>query len=66
MIEAFKLGRDFHSRTALTMYDYIKDDVDKGNVLLENSPNVQNNIPLIKDKYSKERKTAKIMNFSIA
>jgi len=66
MIEAFKLGGDFHSRTALTMYDYIKDDVDKGNVLLENSPNVQNNIPLIKDKYSKERKTAKIMNFSIA
>ena len=31
-----------------------------------NQHNVQNNIPIIKDKYSKERKTGKIMYFSIS
>ncbi len=30
MLEAFKLGGDFHSRTALGMYDHIKEAVDKG------------------------------------
>ena len=30
MITAFELGGDFHSRTAYGMYDYIKDDVAKG------------------------------------
>ena len=31
MINAFKLGGDFHSRTALGMYDHIKEAVSKGN-----------------------------------
>ena len=35
MIEAFRLGGDFHSRTALSMYDYIKEDIAKGTCLLE-------------------------------
>ena len=30
MIEAFKLGGDFHSRTALGMYDHIKEAIEKG------------------------------------
>ena len=30
MLEAFKLGGDFHSRTALGMYDHIKDAVANG------------------------------------
>ena len=30
MLEAFKLGGDFHSRTALNMYEHIKAAVDKG------------------------------------
>lgn len=30
MIEAFKSGGDFHSRTALGMYDYIKKDIEAG------------------------------------
>jgi len=35
MIQAFKLGGDFHSRTAIGMYDYIKAAVDNNEVLLE-------------------------------
>jgi len=30
MIDAFKLGGDFHSRTALGMYDHIKEAINKG------------------------------------
>lgn len=30
MIRAFELGGDFHSRTALGMYDYIKEAINKG------------------------------------
>ena len=30
MITAFELGGDFHSRTALGMYDHIKEAIDKG------------------------------------
>ena len=67
MIEAFKLGGDFHSRTAISMYPEIKDKIDNGEVLLEwdyskgDPPK-----PLVKDMYAAERKKAKIMNFSIA
>ena len=31
MIEAFRLGGDFHSRTALGMYDHIKAAINEGN-----------------------------------
>lgn len=34
MITAFKLGGDFHSRTALGMYDHIKEAIKKGKRLL--------------------------------
>lgn len=30
---AFKLGGDFHSRTALGMYDHIKEAISKGSLL---------------------------------
>ncbi len=30
MLEAFRLGGDFHSRTALGMYDHIKAAIDRG------------------------------------
>lgn len=30
MLTAFKLGGDFHSRTALGMYDHIKEAIDQG------------------------------------
>ena len=67
MIEAFRLGGDFHSRTALSMYDYIKDDVNNGTCLLEwdNSKGVPP-APLLKHKYASERRRAKILNFSLA
>lgn len=67
MIEAFKLGGDFHSRTAMGMYAYIKKDVDAGEVLLEwDEKNGVPPKPLLKDKYKEERRRAKILNFSIA
>ena len=53
MIKAFKEGGDFHSRTAIGMYDYIKKDLDQGKVLLEwdKSKGIPP-APLIKEKYS--------------
>ena len=35
MIEAFEAGGDFHSRTALGMFDYIEQKVKDGECLLE-------------------------------
>lgn len=35
MIQAFKAGGDFHSRTAISMYPEIKKEVEEGKVLLE-------------------------------
>lgn len=35
MIDSFKSGGDFHSRTAVSMYDYIKQDIANGTCLLE-------------------------------
>ncbi|KNB44986.1 mitochondrial DNA polymerase [Blastocystis sp. subtype 4] len=67
MLEAFKLGGDFHSRTAMSMYDYIKEDVEKGTCLLEwNSEQGDPPAPLLKHKYASERRKAKILNFSLA
>jgi DNA polymerase-1 len=67
MIEAFKLGGDFHSRTAMGMYKYVSEAVEKGDVLLEwDFSKGEPPKPLLKDKYGNERKKAKILNFSIA
>ena len=68
MIEAFKLGGDFHSRTALGMYPEIKEALESGKVLLEwdYSTGEKPPVPLLKDAFGNERKKAKIMNFSIA
>lgn len=35
MLDAFKSGGDFHSRTAMNMYPYIRDAVEQRDVLLE-------------------------------
>ena len=35
MQTAFKLGGDFHSRTALGMYDHIKEAIDQGESLVQ-------------------------------
>ncbi len=67
MIEAFQSGGDFHSRTAIGMYDYIRKDLEEGNIVLEEDKTKKDRkIPLLKEKYANERKKAKTVNFSIA
>ncbi|KAI5079261.1 hypothetical protein GOP47_0004740 [Adiantum capillus-veneris] len=69
MLEAFKIGGDFHSRTAMNMFANVKAAVEKGEVLLEWEPKPGQDsppAPLLKDVYAAERRKAKMLNFSIA
>jgi len=70
MIEAFKQGGDFHSRTAANMFSNIKNELAQGKLLLEKGSSTTDGsgveIPLLKEKYANERKKAKTMNFSVA
>jgi DNA polymerase-1 len=75
MIEAFRLGGDFHSRTALVKYYFyfksmfpeIQESIDKGECILEwDNSKGKATVPLLKDKFAGLRKKAKTMNFSIA
>ncbi|KAL8260641.1 hypothetical protein R6Q59_028594 [Mikania micrantha] len=69
MLDAFEAGGDFHSRTAMNMYPYIRDAIDSKQVLLEwhSQPGQENPpVPLLKDMYASERRKAKMLNFSIA
>ena len=66
MLRAFELGGDFHSRTAMSMYDYVAEAVDTGEVLLEAGDGSNDSAELLKDKYGSERRKAKTLNFSIA
>lgn len=53
MIEAFQEGGDFHSRTAIGMYDYIKKDLEEGKILLEwDRSKGDPPVPLLKEKYA--------------
>ena len=68
MVDAFEAGGDFHSRTALGMFDYIQKKVESGDCLLEwdypdGKPPPK---PLLKDEFASERRKAKTLNFSIA
>ena len=57
MIQAFELGGDFHSRTAISMYPEIKEKINKGEVLLEwDHSKGAPPAPLVKEKYGAERK----------
>ena len=38
MLEAFRAGGDFHSRTAMNMYSHVREAVEKKRVLLEWHP----------------------------
>jgi DNA polymerase I len=67
MIDAFAAGGDFHSRTALDMFEHVQKAVVDGECLLEwdyskGSPPK----PLLKDMFASERRKAKTLNFSIA
>ncbi|OVA11500.1 DNA-directed DNA polymerase [Macleaya cordata] len=69
MLDAFKAGGDFHSRTAMNMYPHIREAVDKKQVLLEWHPQPGEEkppVPLLKDAFASERRKAKMLNFSIA
>ncbi|XP_020222802.1 DNA polymerase I B, chloroplastic/mitochondrial isoform X2 [Cajanus cajan] len=69
MLEAFEAGGDFHSRTAMNMYPYIREAVEKKEVLLEWHPQPGEEkppVPLLKDAFASERRKAKMLNFSIA
>lgn len=65
MLEAFRLGGDFHSRTAASMFPNIQREIDAGTLLLE-AEGPDSKVPLLKDRYAQERKRAKILNFSLA
>lgn len=60
MLEAFELGGDFHSRTALGMYDHIKEAIASGDCLLEHDGHGPPPVPLLKDKFGSERRKAKV------
>jgi DNA polymerase-1 len=69
MLDAFERGGDFHSRTALGMYEHIQEAVDEGKCLLEWDGGHEGKappVPLIKDMFATERRKAKVLNFSIA
>ncbi|KAF1891501.1 hypothetical protein Lal_00012390 [Lupinus albus] len=69
MMDAFKAGGDFHSRTAMNMYPYIRKAVEEKQVLLEWHPQPGEDkppVPLLKDAFASERRKAKMLNFSIA
>lgn len=67
MLEAFRLGGDFHSRTAIGMYPQVREAVDRGDVLLEwDYPDGREPpVPLVKDVFGSERRKAKVLNFSL-
>lgn len=69
MIEAFESGGDFHSRTAMTMFDHVAHAVESGECLVERTGFENENqelLPLVKEKFVSERRKAKTLNFSIA
>ncbi|XP_048495908.1 DNA polymerase I A, chloroplastic/mitochondrial isoform X2 [Beta vulgaris subsp. vulgaris] len=69
MKEAFEAGGDFHSRTAMNMYPYIREAVQQKEVILEWHPQPGEEkppVPLLKDAFGSERRKAKMLNFSIA
>uniref|UniRef100_A0A803MJ78 DNA-directed DNA polymerase family A palm domain-containing protein n=1 Tax=Chenopodium quinoa TaxID=63459 RepID=A0A803MJ78_CHEQI len=69
MKEAFEAGGDFHSRTAMNMYPYIREAVQREEVILEWHPQPGEEkppVPLLKDAFGSERRKAKMLNFSIA
>ena len=67
MIEVFQAGGDFHSCTALGMFDYIQQKVDNGYCLLEwDYSKREPPKPMLKDNFVSERRKSKTLNFSIA
>ena len=56
MIDAFRQGGDFYSRTAMGMFDYIQKKVDDGDILFEwDYSRGEPPKPMLKDEYASER-----------
>jgi DNA polymerase-1 len=67
MIDAFEQGGCFHSRTAMGMFDHVREAVERGDCLLEwDYSKGDPPAPLLKDQFGSERRRAKTLNFSIA
>jgi DNA polymerase-1 len=67
MIDAFRSGGCFHSRTAMGMFDHVRASVESGECLLEwDYSKGDPPAPLLKDIFGSERRRAKTLNFSIA
>lgn len=69
MLDAFRAGGDFHSRTAVNMYAHVREAVERGEVLLEwdsKDGTAPAPAPMLKDVFGAERRKAKMLNFSIA
>jgi len=66
MINQLCNGSDFHSGTALGMYDHVKAAVDRGDAVLEIPDGVKDHPPLVKEVFPTERRQAKAVNFGIA
>ncbi|XP_024033138.1 DNA polymerase I A, chloroplastic/mitochondrial isoform X2 [Citrus clementina] len=57
MLDAFKAGGDFHSRTAMNMYQHIRNAVETGQVLLEWHGEDKPPVPLLKVSVEEAKKT---------
>lgn len=67
MVSAFKEGGCFHSRTAMGMFQHVREAVERGDCLLEwDYSKGDPPAPLLKDVFGSERRRAKTLNFSIA
>jgi len=67
MLDAFRKGGCFHSRTAMGMFDHVRRAVEQGDCLLEwDYRKGKPPAPLLKDVFGSERRRAKTLNFSIA
>jgi hypothetical protein len=61
MIKAFAAGGDFHSRTAMGMYQHVAEAVRSGDVLLEwEDAGVPPPKPMLKNVFGSERRKAKV------
>jgi DNA polymerase-1 len=65
MLDAFKAGGDFHSRTAMQMYPHIQQAIQRGEVVIDDSEASVPGIKLVKDVFKTERKHAKVRDIMI-
>ena len=62
MLDAFRKGGCFHSRTAMGMFPHVREAVENGDCLLEwDYKKGKPPAPLLKDMFGSERRRAKVM-----